>query len=193
MEFIYDAIRIDSRRHSQCTTECIRYDVLCYLNDLPSSFLYKDQKSVTEHTQQLHSNIDGDVSHSAYTLRYYIMFYICCTVLLTICVNVALVNLIILVNYYTYPDVDSKHVNILRVCRQLYCYRKHIGTFGMLLSLYNMGLISIYVIVILFGKQYELSGDKVASECCSLDIISLGSFSRSCDHRSCARPHAPPS
>ena len=35
----------------------------------------------------------------------------------------------------------------------------------MLLSLYNMGLISIYVIVILFGKQYELSGDKVASEC----------------------------
>ena len=45
------------------------YDVLCYLNDLPSSFLYKDQKSVTEHTQQLHSNIDGDVSHSEYTLR----------------------------------------------------------------------------------------------------------------------------
>ena len=51
---------------------------------------------------------------------------------LTMCVNVALVNLIILVNYYTYPDVDSKHVNILRVCKQLCCYRKHIGTFGML-------------------------------------------------------------
>ena len=170
------------------------YDVLCYLNNLPSSFLYKVQKSVTEHTQQLHSNSDSDVSHSAYTLRYYIMFYICRTVLLTICVNVALVNLIILVNYYTYPDVDSKHVNILRVCRQLCCYayRKHIETFGMLLSLYNMGLISIYVIVILFGK-HELFGDKVASECCSRDIISLGSFSRSCDHRSCARPHAPSS
>ena len=109
-----------------------------------------------------------------YILRYFIMFYICRKVLLTICVNAALVNLIILVNYYTYPDVDSKHVNILRVCRQLCCYRKYIGNFSKLLSL------CIGLIYILYRKHYEWN-----SQC-----HSVCDHTRTSDQRMCNRCHA---